>query len=169
LAGRSYWSCSFWRATLGSTDWSNGYKPLIFSISDLRSQTCVYMTPREYRDHTVPSHTVPSCLLHCIYTMHHAHILLVYSITPHSTTASHSTPLLTLPLYSLIHVDPRWPGAASTLSAARLHAVLVCWARPSPLQCCALVQYSGGAIYGDGVTITLSDCTFNKNTAVRNQ
>ena len=37
-----------------------------------------------------------------------------------------------------------------------------------PLQCCALVQYAGGAIYVDG-TITLSDCTFNKNTAVRNQ
>jgi len=103
-----------------------------FSISDLRSQTCVYMLRREYRDHTVPSG-----LLHCVYTVHHAHILLVYSITPHSTPASHSTPLHTPPLYSLIHVDPRWPGAASTLSAARLHAVLVCWARPSPPMLCA--------------------------------
>ena len=91
------------------------------------------MTPQEYRDHTAPSG-----LLHpCIYTVHHAHILLVYSITPHSTPASHSTPLHTPPLYSLIHVDPRWPGAASTLSAARLHAVVVCWARPSPPMLCA--------------------------------
>ena len=55
-----------------------------------------------------PPHTVPSGLLHCVYTVHHAHILLVYSITPHSTPASHSTPLHTPPLYSLIHVDPRW-------------------------------------------------------------
>ena len=133
LAGGSYWSCLFWRATVGGTYWSNGYKPLIFfSISDLRSQTCVYMLRREYRDHTVPSG-----LLHCVYTVHHAHILLVYSITPYSTPASHSTPLHTPPLYSLIHVDPRWAGAASTLSAARLHAVLVCWARPSPPMLCA--------------------------------
>jgi len=40
-----------------------------------------------------------------------------------------------------------------------------------PVQCCALVQAGGGgAIYVDsGGTITLSDCTFNGNTAVRNQ
>jgi hypothetical protein len=49
--------------------------------------------------------------------MHHAHILLVYSITPYSTTVSDSTPLPTPSLCSLIHADLSGPGAASTLSA----------------------------------------------------
>ena len=131
------------------------------SISDLRSQTCVYMTRREYRDHTVPSG-----LLHpCVYTVHHAHILLVYSITPHSTPASHSTPLHTPPLYSLgPALPPRYPLPDCTR----------CWyaGLVRPLQCCALVQGyggGGGAIFVDEGTMTLSDCTFNGNTAVRNQ
>jgi hypothetical protein len=107
------------------------------------------------------------CTHYTLYTTHYA----LYTVSRH-TVQQHLTvpPLHTPPLYSLIHVDPRWAGAASTLSAARLctpwwYAGLV-----PPLQCCALVQGNGGAIvvYGGG-TITLSDCTFNKNTAVRNQ
>jgi predicted outer membrane repeat protein len=42
-----------------------------------------------------------------------------------------------------------------------------------PLQCCALVQgdnvVGGGGAINVGGTMTLSDCSFNGNTAVRDQ
>jgi hypothetical protein len=78
---------------------------------------------------------------HYALTMHYSLCIIrltLYTVSRH-TVHQHLTVLPSIhPLCTLLYMlTPAGPGAASTLSAARLHAVLVCWARPSPPMFCA--------------------------------